>query len=45
MSLPGGGGGGGGGGDGDYHMAEMAASNCSSEKGECSQSTSSLLAN
>ena len=27
----------------DYHVAEMAASDCSSEKGECSQSTSSLL--
>ena len=23
----------------DCHMAEMAASDCSSEKGECSQST------
>ena len=35
MSLPGG--------KTDYHVAEMAASDYSSEKGECSQSTSSLL--
>ena len=26
----------------DYHVAEMAASDCSSEKGQCSQTTSSL---